>query len=321
MDLHPGTENSRPLQGKHAEVIPIRQAFQHHEDLLCIHDLEGWLLSVNPAPARVLGYTVEEVLRIPMRELIAPEFRSEFDEYLDRIERVGEASGFMAVMTRSGERRIWEYHNTLRTEGVESPIVRGMARDATEQTRAQQLLRKPKEDLLRKGRESERTIRELKLFRTLVDRSNDSIAVVDPQTLRFLDANQKACAQLGYSREELVSLRVFDIDPQITQISAAKVSEQLKTTGSVVMEGRHRRKDGTTFPVELNLTRVQLERGYVVVVARDITERKQAEERLREYERVVEGLEERIVVVDREYRYVIANRAFLHHGRLSREQT
>ena len=331
MDLHPGTENSRPLQGKHAEVIPIRQAFQdnedwlqdlveHSQDLLCIHDLEGWLLSVNPAPARVLGYTVEEVLRIPMRELIAPEFRSEFDEYLDRIERVGEASGFMAVMTRSGERRIWEYHNTLRTEGVESPIVRGMARDVTEQKRAQELLRKANEDLLRKVRESESTIRELKLFRTLVDRSNDSIAVVDPQTLRFLDANQKACAQLGYSREELVSLRVFDIDPQITQISAAKVSEQLKTTGSVVMEGRHRRKDGTTFPVELNLTRVQLERGYVVVVARDITERKQAEERLREYERVVEGLEERIVVVDREYRYVIANRAFLHHRRLSREE-
>src|SRR3984957_12152468 len=226
----------------------------------------------------------------------------------------------MTVLTRSGERRIWEYHNTLRTEGVESPIVRGMARDVTEQKRAQKLLRKANEDLLRKVRESENTIRELKLFRTLVDRSNDSIHVVDPKTLRFLDANQKACAQLGYSREELLSLGLFDIDPQVTEISAAKLSERLKTTGAVVMESLHRRKDGSTFPVELNLTRVQLGRGYVVAVARDITERKQAEERLREYERVVEGLEERIVVVDREYRYVIANRAFLHHRRLSREQ-
>src|ERR1700722_15875573 len=300
MDLHPGTEESRLVQGKHREVIPIRQAFQenedwfqdlveHSQDLLCLHDLEGWLLSLNPAPARVLGYTVEEVLRIPMRELVAPEFRSEFDEYLDRIERVGEASGFMTVLTRSGERRIWEYHNTLRTEGVESPIVRGMARDVTEQKRAQKLLRKANEDLLRKVRESENTIRELKLFRTLVDRSNDSIHVVDPKTLRFLDANQKACAQLGYSREELLSLGLFDIDPQVTEISAAKLSERLKTTGAVVMESLHRRKDGSTFPVELNLTRVQLGRGYVVAVARDITERKQAEERLREYERVVEG--------------------------------
>src|ERR1700731_5178223 len=119
MDLHPGTENSRPLQGKHAEVIPLRQAFhdnedwfqdlvEHSQDLLCIHDLEGQLLSVNPAPARLLGYSVEEILQVPMRDLVAPEFLSEFDEYLDRIERAGEASGLMAVMTRSGGRRIWE---------------------------------------------------------------------------------------------------------------------------------------------------------------------------------------------------------------------
>ena len=88
---------------------------EHSHDLLCIHDLEGRLLSVNPAPARLLGYSVEEILQIPMRELIAPEFRAQFDAYLKQIERVGEARGLLAVMTRSGERRIWEYHNTLRT--------------------------------------------------------------------------------------------------------------------------------------------------------------------------------------------------------------
>lgn len=75
----------------------------------------------------------------------------------------------MAVMTRTGERRIWEYHNTLRTEGVASPIVRGMAHDVTEQKRTERLLREASEDLLSKVRENERTIRELKLFRTLVD--------------------------------------------------------------------------------------------------------------------------------------------------------
>src|SRR5712691_2038549 len=331
MSLHPGPEKNRVLKIKRAEVVPIRQAFhdnedwyqdivEHSQDLLCVHDLEGRFLSMNPSPARVLGYSVEEILQIPMRELIAPEFREQFDVYLKEIARAGKASGYLAVMTRSGERRIWEYHNTLRTEGVESPIVRGVARDVTEQKRTEKLLHEANEGLLLKVRESESTIRELKLFRTLVDRSNDSIQVVDPRTLRFLDANEKACAQLGYSREELLCLGVFDIDPIATESSTAQVREELRRKGFVAMESVHRRKDGSTFPVELSLTRVQLERGYVVVVARDVTERKQAEERLREYERVVEGLEERILVVDREYRYVIANRAFLHHRGLPRER-
>lgn len=331
MNLHPGKEKSRDPETKRADVIPIRQAFhdnedwyqdlvEHSQDLLCVHDLEGRFLSVNPAPARVLGYSVQEILRIPMRELITPEFRGQFDAYLKEIARAGKASGFLAVMTRSGERRIWEYHNTLRMEGVDSPIVRGMARDVTEQKRAEKLLHEANKGLLNKVAEHERTIRELKLFRTLVDKSNDSIQVVDPRTLRFLDANEKACAQLGYSREELLSLRVFDIDPVATESSAAKVSEELKAKGFVRMESLNRRKDGSTFPVELGLTRVQLERGYVVVVARDLTEHKHAEGRLREYERVVEGLEEMIMVVDREYRYVIANRAFLKYRDREREQ-
>ncbi len=331
MSLHPGSEKSRVLKIKRAEVVPIRQAFhdnedwyqdivEHSQDLLCVHDLEGRFLSMNPSPARVLGYSVEEILQIPMRELIAPEFRDQFDVYLKEIARAGKASGYLAVMTRSGERRIWEYHNTLRTEGVEAPIVRGVARDVTEQKRTEKLLHEANEGLLLKVRESESTIRELKLFRTLVDRSNDSIQVVDPRTLRFLDTNEKACAQLGYSREELLCLGVFDIDPIATESSTAQVREELRRKGFVAMESVHRRKDGSTFPVELSLTRVQLERGYVVVVARDVTERKQAEERLREYERVVEGLEERILVVDRKYRYVIANRAFLHHRGLPRER-
>jgi formate hydrogenlyase transcriptional activator len=292
MEVHPGPEKRRVSEVKFAELDPIRRALQenedwfqdlveHSQDLLCIHDLEGRLLLVNPAPARALGYSVEEILQIPMQELVAPEFRPQFDAYLRQIERAGEARGFLAVMTRSGERRIWEYHNTLRTEGVASPIVRGLAHDITEQKRAERLAREATESLLHQVREGERTIRELKLFRTLVDQSNDAIEVVDPETLRFLDVNERACLELGYSREELLSLRVFDIDPAVTESSAAKVIERLRESGSVVMESVHRRKDRITFPVEVSLRRVHLERDYVVAVARDLTERKLAEARLR----------------------------------------
>ena len=58
-----------------------------------------------------------------------------------------------------------------------------------------------------------------------------------------------------------------------------------------------------------------------LTIVRDLTERKQAEKRLREYERVVEGLEEMIVVVDRDYRYVIANRAALNYRGLEKNNS
>jgi formate hydrogenlyase transcriptional activator len=333
MDLHPGPENRHAPEVELAELDSIWRALhenenkdwyqdlvEHSQDLLCIHDLEGRLLSVNPAPARMLGYSVEEILQIPMQEMVAPEFRAKFNAYLNQIASTGESRGLMAVMTRTGERRIWEYHNTLRREGVAKPIVRGMARDVTEQRRAEKLAREASEALLGKVKEGERTIRELKLFRTLVDQSSDAIEVVDPETLRFLDVNDRACSDLGYSREELLSMGVPDIDPAVTKASIGRVTGELKRSGFIVMETLHRRKDGSTFPVEISMRRVKIERDYVVTIARDLTESKHAEGRLREYERVVEGLEEMIVVVDREYRYVIANRAVLKTRDLNRDQ-
>jgi PAS domain S-box-containing protein len=331
MSLHPGQEQRHVPEEKRSELDSILRArqdsedwyqdlVQHSDDLLCVHDLAGRLLSVNPAPARVLGYSVEELLEIPMRELVVPEYRSQFDAYLVEIERAGAASGYLAVMTRSGEPRIWQYHNALRTKGVASPIVRGIAHDVTEQKRTEKLLREAGEDLLGQVRERERTIQDLKLFRTLVDQCNDAIEVVDPNTLRFLDVNEKACSVLGYSREELLSLRVFDINPSVTESSVERVREAVKKSGVLVMETHHRRKDGSTFPVEVSMRWVRLEHDYVINICRDLSEHKQAEERLREYERLVEGLEEMIVVVNRDYRYVIANRAFLEYRGAEKDQ-
>src|SRR5579864_2540153 len=212
MDLHPGPEKSQRLLGTCDDFVRTRQAFHQNkewyqdlversQDLLCIHDLEGRFLSVDPAAARLLGYSIEEMLRTPMRDFVVPEFRPAFDGYLEQVERDGQAHGLLFVRTRSGERRIWEYSNTLRREGTPAPVVSGIARDVTEQKRTEHLLRETNEKLLlHQVHAGERTIRELKLFRTLVDRSNDSIQVLDPETLRFLDANEKACSQLGYTR-------------------------------------------------------------------------------------------------------------------------
>jgi len=72
---------------------------------------------------------------------LVPEVRDLFAQYLDTIQRDGAAQGLMVVQTAGGKRRIWEYSNTLRKEGVETPIVRGMARDITERKHAEEALR------------------------------------------------------------------------------------------------------------------------------------------------------------------------------------
>jgi PAS domain S-box-containing protein len=115
------------------------------------------------------------------------------------------------------------------------------------------------------------------LFRKLIDCSNDAIEVLDPATLHFLDVNDKACLDLGYDRQEMLSMSVHDIDPTLDQLMHARVEQKLRESGFMILESCHRRKDGSTFPVEINIKFIQLDRGYVVAVVRDITERKLAE--------------------------------------------
>jgi PAS domain S-box-containing protein len=303
MGFHPGQQMRHFPEEVPVVGDPIRRALEenedwyrdlveHSRDLLCVHDLEGRFLSINPTPARLLGYSVEEMLQKPMRDFIDPQFRAQFDAYLREIARAGQADGLLALLTRSGEQRIWEYHNTLRTEGVETPIVRGIAHDVTERVRAEKALRAANEQLLKTAQERERVLRELTLFRKLLDHSNDAIQVVDPETRRFLDVNERACVELGYSREELLSMRVFDIDPDYDESSRARMEQLLRESGFATMERVHRRKDGTTFPVEVNLREVRLDRDYCVAVSRDITERKRAEEELRRSEQRYRSLVE-----------------------------
>ncbi len=241
-----------------------RDLVENSRDLICTHDLDGLVLSANRAAMELMGYGSQSYPGgINLREILSPDVRNQLDDYLKRIGADGVANGVMLVRTRTGEKRIWEYHNTLRTQGVSAPIVRGMARDITEQRRANYSLR---------------------LFRALIDRASDAIEVIDPSTLRFLDCNESAYRDLGYTREEFLSLSVYDIDPLVDEM-AARITQEIARSGFVIFESIHRRKDGSTFPVEINLKIVRLERDYRLAAVRDITERKVAEEALRNAER------------------------------------
>ncbi len=252
-----------------ANVSWNRGFVEHSGDLLCTHDLEGRFLSVNSESARQLGYTVEELLRIPMRELIPPQFRPQFDEYLKKIAREGEAHGLLTTLARSGERRVWEYHNKLRTEGVPAPVVHGMAHDVTDRRRIDRELRKTTEG-----------------FR-LLEEYAPALAMFDCE-MRYLYASRRWRTDYGLGDRDLRGVSHYDVFPEIPE--RWKQIHRRALAGEALREGHDRfdRADGSTQWIRWEI-RPWCETtgtvGGVVVFAEDvtdITERKQTEEALRQ---------------------------------------
>ncbi|MFQ5630607.1 MAG: PAS domain S-box protein, partial [bacterium] len=120
-------------------------------------------------------------------------------------------------------------------------------------------------------------------FRTVLDQAGEAIFVIEPEMGRFLDVNETASRMTGYTREELLKLAVKDIEVSVPVKTTEQWQEQvekIKAAKSLVfMEGTHKRKDGSTYPVELSITFRKFEgHSYLLAVARDVSERKHTEE-------------------------------------------
>jgi PAS domain S-box-containing protein len=112
---------------------------------------------------------------------------------------------------------------------------------------------------------------------------------------RFFYVNEAACRALGYSRDELLQMTVFDIDPAFTEKMWRESWRRLKTEKTVVLETVHRAKEGRTYPVEIRANYLEFGgRVYDCAFARDITERKRAEEEVAESRKRYRGLVEKI---------------------------
>jgi PAS domain S-box-containing protein len=159
---------------------------EHSYDLLCTHDLDGRILTVNASAARILGYATDELVKMNVQDILVPEVRGKFLEYIENLRQVGFADGVMVVQTRSGERRAWEYHNTLQTAEVPAPVVWGIAHDIT------------------KIRQANKTLEEQKVrAQEYLDIAGTMILVVRPDQ-RVDVINRKGCEVLGYKKEEII---------------------------------------------------------------------------------------------------------------------
>jgi two-component system, cell cycle sensor histidine kinase and response regulator CckA len=114
-------------------------------------------------------------------------------------------------------------------------------------------------------------------YRVMMEQAADTVIMHDENGL-ILDANLKACQSLGYSREELLSRTIGDIDPEAIQKGMHKLWDTVLSGESATFESRQKRKDGSELPVEVTLGSVRLPNGKAILgIIRDITERKRAE--------------------------------------------
>jgi PAS domain S-box-containing protein len=150
--------------------------------------------------------------------------------------------------------------------------------------------------------------------RALVDQAGDGIELLD-ETGRYLDVNAASLRQLGYTRQEMLGLSLFEVEPSINREQFAQRSTSLRNNKMVRAETVHRRKDGSTFPVEVTTSSIQINgEGFLLNLVRDITDRKLAEEELARSYREIEQLKVRL---EAESKYLKAEIRVSHaHGQI-----
>jgi len=120
-----------------------------------------------------------------------------------------------------------------------------------------------------------------------LDRSHDSVLWILSDG-RFCYVNDAACANLGYTREELLRTSILEIDPSLSPANWPEHWERTKAAGSTVIEANHRRKDGTLVPVQVAVNYIVYQgREYHCSIARDVSIQKRDEQVLRDQERLL----------------------------------
>jgi PAS domain S-box-containing protein len=163
-----------------------------------------------------------------------------------------------------------------------------------------------------------------KRFRAIFDSVNDAIFIHDLGTGAILDVNQRMCEMYGVTRDEALQLKVTDSssgEPFYTEEDALNWVRKASAGEPQIFEWHAKHKTGRLFWVEVNMRRATIgAEECLLVTVRDITDQKKAEANLQEYEKAVEGSRDMIATVDQDYRYRLANAAFLKYRGMSKEE-
>jgi len=223
--------------------------------------IHGNFVEVNDAACHRLGYSKEELLQMNARTL-------------NPAANLGKVKAFGRHIRREGNTIFEAIH--VAKDGTQIPVE--VVAKVIDINGLEYVL-----SVVRDLRDHKRLQQTEARFGRLMDRSWDEIYVFDSDTLKFLQVNQGALDNLGYSNKEMQQLKVIDIKPELTEPEFRKLTEPLfdGSRSQIIFETVHKRRDGSIYPVEI---RLQLSHSEVPPVymanVQNITERKKAETHL-----------------------------------------
>jgi two-component system, cell cycle sensor histidine kinase and response regulator CckA len=266
-------EIARVVNRIFADLAAERTALQENADkfsriftytpmLFSVSELEtGLFTEVNEEALRVSGFRRDEIIGKTSLEIgwIRPKDRMRLLSVLKERGRVDGVE--VQLQTKSGSVVDCVYYGEVVTIGGKPQLV-SIARDIGEERKAERALTESEER-----------------FRRLFDGAADAVIVHD-RNGQIVDANQVACRALGYSREELLQLTTRDIS-SLRAKDVAALWERIFAEQGATIEDTHRRRDGSTFPVEVRVAPLAIgKQPLFVAAARDVTERKRMEDAL-----------------------------------------
>lgn len=246
-------EEARNVLAKWADI------FKHARWGIAIHMGTGNRFEMtNPCFDRMYGYTQREIRNIGAEEL----FAHGASKFFSRMRQKAFEEGYVEFETFHRRK-----DGALFPVAVEIIVVKS---DSGEILYHILNLR----DITAQRKANERLL--LKKF--ALDHIQDAVFLIDENS-DFQYVNEGACRALGYTQDQFVKMRVGDVDPAFPPLRWAEHWNNLKQAGSMMIESRHRRNDGVFVPVEISANFIRFDgRDYNMAIARDITERKKAEE-------------------------------------------